>query len=71
MCSGTPAWKRLIHNPLTSDERIALIADIFSDREETEIIKNLSGNDAQSFVDAIDQVIAPAILKFTFVSHLG
>ena len=55
-CSGTPAWKRLITRPLTLNERIALITDLFSDCDETEVIKQLSGDDAQSFVDVIDQV---------------
>ena len=69
-CSGTPAWKRLINRPLTSKERISLITDIFSDRDETEIVKNLSGEDARSFVDVIDQVIPPVIFKFAFFSHV-
>ena len=48
MCSGIPAWKRLIDRPLPKDERISLIADIFSDRDETEAVKCLRGGDAQS-----------------------
>ena len=57
MCSGIPAWKRLIDRPLAKDERISLIADIFSDRDETEVVKCLRGGDAQSFVDVIDEVL--------------
>ena len=57
MCSGTPAWKRLIDRPLFKDERIALITDLFSDRDETEAVKRLSGDDAQAFVDVIDEVL--------------
>ena len=56
MYSGTPAWKRLIDHLLAPDEQISLITDIFSDRDETEIVKHLRGEDAQSFVDLIDQV---------------
>ena len=56
---GAPVWKRLIDHPLTSDERVSLIAEIFSNRDETEIVKNLRGEDAQFFVDVIDQVIYP------------
>ena len=63
MHSGTPAWKRLIDHPLTPDVRISLIADIFSDRDETETVRRLRGDDAQSFVDVIDQVIPPVILS--------
>ena len=57
MCSGIPAWKRLVNRPLTKDERISLITDIFSDPEETEVVKRLRGDDAQSFVDVIDEVL--------------
>ena len=53
---GIPAWKRLIDLPLATDERISLITDIISDRGEAEAIKHLQGDDAQSFVDVIDEV---------------
>ena len=55
--SGIPAWKRLIDRPLAKDERILLIADIFSDRDETESVKDLSGDNAQSFIDVADEVL--------------
>ena len=37
------------------DERVSLITMIFSDRNEIEMIGQLSGNDAQAFVDMIDE----------------
>ena len=37
------------------EERVSLIVQIFSDRDQVEIIKNLSGDDAQTFVDMMDQ----------------
>lgn len=46
----------MIDSP-TSDERISLITDIFSDRHETEVAKFLSGDDAQSFVDVVVEVL--------------
>ena len=67
MCSSTPAWKRLIDSSLDSSERISLITDIFSDHDETEIVKRLRGDDAQSFIDVIDQVIPPVALKSKLV----
>ena len=69
MChSGGPAWKRLIVDQhLTSEERISLITDIFSDRDETEMVKHLRGDDAQSFVDVVYQVIPPLIFKQNLV----
>ena len=51
-----PAWKRLTDRPLDVNERIPLIADIFSDRSEIEAVRRLRGNDAQSFVDVVDEV---------------
>ena len=56
-CSGVPAWKRVVDLPLASDEQISLIADIFTDRDETEVVKCLYGDDAQSFVDVLDKVL--------------
>ena len=47
----------MIDRPLINDERIALIADLFFDRDETEAVKRLSGDDAQAFVDVIDEVL--------------
>jgi len=66
MYSGIPAWKRLIDCSLTTDERISLIATIFSDRGEVEMVKDLSGDDAQSFVNVIDEVLRHFISE---VSH--
>ena len=51
-----PAWKRLISHTITADERISLIMTIFSDYNQVEKASHLSGNDAQAFVDTIDEV---------------
>ena len=53
---GVPAWKRLVDS-LTFEERISLITDILSDRHETEVAKRLCGEDAQSFVDVVHEVL--------------
>ena len=55
-CSDVPTWKHLTDRPLTTDERASLIADLFSDRDEIEALKDLSGSDAQSFIDMADKV---------------
>ena len=55
-CSRIPAWKHLVDRPHTADERVSLITVIFSDPNETEVVKGLCGDDAQSFIDVIDQV---------------
>ena len=65
----------MVELPLASDEQISLITDILSDRDETEVVKRLHGDDAQSFVDMIDKVLLhpfvsgdkPTDLKSNFV----
>ena len=54
--NGIPALKRLVDNPLGSDERASLIMDIFSVHDEAELGVRLCGDDAQPIVDAIDEV---------------
>ena len=62
MRSGVPAWKRLIGRPLAANECIPLIADVLSDRGEVEAINRLSLDEAQSFVDVLDQVFPSLVL---------
>lgn len=52
-----PAWKRLITQTFTADERISLIKEIFLDRDQTKMVKNLLGSDAQAFIDRITEVL--------------
>ena len=52
-----PAWKRLISGPLPTDERISLITAIFSGRNEADVV-NLHGDNAQTFIDVIDEVLS-------------
>ena len=47
----------MVELPLASEDQIYLITDIFSDDDETEVVKHLCGNDAQTFVDVIDKVL--------------
>ena len=56
--SNPPAWKRLINPALPTNERLDLIKSIFSDHDELEVFDYLSGNDAQAFVDVIDEASA-------------
>ena len=46
-----------MNSPLTSDEQISLITVVFSNPGEIEMVKGLGGDDAQSFVDVVDQVL--------------
>ena len=56
MCSEEPAWKQLTSRTLATHERISLITAIFSDRDQVKMVENLIGNDAQNFIDVIDEV---------------
>jgi len=58
-----PAWKRLIDRFPTKDERVPLIETIFSDRDEVEVVKCLRGDDAQSFVDVMDEVLLRSFIS--------
>ena len=54
--SDLPAWKQLLSPALATHKRIPLIMTIFSGSDEVEIARNLFGDDAQTFVDVIDEV---------------
>ena len=51
-----PAWKQLISPTLAIHKRIPLIESIFSDLDEVEVVGHLRGDDAQAFVDVINEV---------------
>ena len=53
--SVSPAWKRLFNHALTTHERISAITMIFSDCNQVKIMRHLSGSDAQTFIDMIDE----------------
>ena len=51
------AWKRSMDQPIAVDKRISLITAIFSNRGVAETVKRLSRDDAQAFVDTVDEVV--------------
>ena len=53
--SETPVWNWLIEPTLSSSKRIGMINRIFSDRDEAEKFKDLTGSDARAFVDVVDK----------------
>jgi len=52
----------LSSNALSIQERISRITSIFSDRNEIEIVGQLSGSDAQTFIDVIDEASLHTLL---------
>ena len=62
MYSDPPAWQRLISYTRPTPERTDLISSIFSDRDEIDVVKHLSGDDAQTFIDAVNEVSYPSLL---------
>jgi len=51
-------WKRSIDRSIAVDKRISLIAAIFSNRGVAEAVgKHLRRDDAQAFVDVVDEVL--------------
>ena len=57
----------MISDTLSMDEHVSLIATIFADKNETEMVRNLSGDDAQAFVDTVDKVML-STFQFTIRS---
>ena len=52
----------MINYSLTADERASLIVRIFSDHNEVEMVRCLSGDNAQAFIDTIDEASLCALL---------
>jgi len=50
-------WKRSIGQPIAIDKRISLVTAIFSGRRVAEAVKCLCRDDAQAFVDVVDEVL--------------
>ena len=50
------AWRQLISHPLPTEKRVTLIMAIFSNKNEVGEVNHLRGDDAQTFVDVIDEV---------------
>ena len=55
--------ERLIGYTLTADERIHLIATIFSDDDQVEVVESASGEDAQTLIDLIDEASPSTISR--------
>jgi len=53
---GTPAWKRLISRTFSSHEVISLIEATLMSEDAHVMIRDLRGDDAQTFVDVMQEV---------------
>lgn len=60
---GPQGWNRLIYGPTAPHERISLITDILSDRNEVETVRSLCGDDAHTFVDMIYEAGSQVLLS--------
>ena len=54
----------MINCPLVTQECVALITAIFSDKKEIRVVQDLDGGDAQAFIDKIDRVTPHTILHW-------
>jgi hypothetical protein len=62
----TPACGRLISRGFVPDELPSLIETIFSSKDESDAIRCLLGDDAQDFIDVIDEALdGPDLLPDT------
>ena len=64
------AWKRSIDQPIAIDERISLITAIFSNRSVAEAVKCLCREDAQAFVDVVDEVLPQSFVQGKWLTDL-
>jgi len=51
-----PAFKRLIEHAFVLCELPSLIESIFSNKDESDMVSSLHGDDVQTFIDVIDEV---------------
>ena len=64
------AWKRSIDRPIVVDQRISLITAIFFDHGVAEAVKRLSRDDAQAFVDVVDEVVPYSPIEGKWLTDL-
>ena len=55
----------MVDSRLTTDQRVSLIADLFSDPDEIDTLKTLSESDAQSVVDVMYEVLVHPHVRMT------
>ena len=55
----TPASQRLISGAFKPDELPFLIKAVFSSEDQAEVVRSLSEDDAQTFIDVTDEVRSP------------
>jgi len=56
--------------PIAIDKRISLVTAIFSNRGVAEAVKRLSRDDAQAFVDVVDEVILHSSIQVKWLTDL-
>jgi len=64
------AWKRSADQPIAIDKRISLITAIFSNRSVAEAVKCLCREDAQAFVDVVDEVLPHSSIRGEWLTDL-
>jgi len=64
------AWKRSIDRPIAVDKRISLITAIFSNHRVAEAVKCLSREDAQAFINVVDEVLFHSSVQGKWLADL-
>ena len=54
----------MISHTLAIEERVSLITEIFTDHIQVKMVANLSVDDAQDFIDVIDEA-SPHIVSYS------
>jgi len=64
------AWKCLIDQPIAIDKRISLMTAIFSNHSVADAVKCLCREDAQAFVDVVDEVLPHSSVQGKWLTDL-
>ena len=64
-------WKHSINRPIVIDNRISLITAVFSDRRVAQAVRCLSRDDAQAFVDVVDEVLLRSSARGKWLTGLN
>jgi len=62
--SGTQFWSDLYSIEVTSDECLAKVQTLLSSQSSINIIRSFEGNEAQTFIDFLDQVSGLCAQRF-------
>lgn len=65
-CMGAQSWANIYTTEVTSNECLSKVQSLLKCRVNMNVARNLQGNDAQAFIDFLDQVSKLHVPRFDF-----